>query len=82
MWSLLNQSGANSFETAQKDSAISSASSGPLLNSPSWKMLEKGSDLDRPEIDLMLSYHFFGLDSLVLIFSYRSRTDGQICIVF
>ena len=29
-------------------------------------MLEKGSDLDRPEIDFMLSYHFFGLDSLVL----------------
>ena len=26
----------------------------------------KGFDLDRPEIDFMLSYHFFGLDSLVL----------------
>jgi hypothetical protein len=46
----LKESGANPFETAQKDSAINSASSGPLLNSPPWKMLEKGSDLDQPKV--------------------------------
>jgi hypothetical protein len=66
MGSLLNWSGGKLFETIQKDSAISSASSDPLLNSPSWKMLERGFDLDSPEIDLLLFHHCFGFGSRVL----------------
>ena len=64
--SLLNWSGGRLFETLPKDSAIRSASSEPLLNSPLWKMLERGSDLDSPEIDLMLVHHFFGFGYRVL----------------
>ena len=82
---LLKQSGVNDpFEISHKDSAINSASSGPFLNSPSWKMLAKDSDLDRSEIDFMLSCHFFrvrfsGVKNVLIM---HNRTDGHVCIVF
>ena len=66
IWSFLNRRGGRLFETLQKNSVIRSASSEPLLNSPLWKMLERGSDLHSPEIDLMLVHHFFGFGSRVL----------------
>ena len=56
---LSKQRGRGLLATSQNEVAISSASSDLFLNSPSWEILDSGSDFERPETALTFCHHLF-----------------------
>ena len=84
-----NSRGGISLATLLKESLIASARSGSLKKDPSMEIHESGVGFDRPDINLMLLHHLFGLVSCIKGFGLRvgmstklSKNKGQIVKLF
>ena len=80
-----NSRGEISLATLLKASLIASARSVSLKKDPSMEIHESGVGFDRPDINLMLQHHFFGLVSCIKGFGLRvgmstelSKNKGKI----